>query len=57
MSQVFARFMQRALNLQTPLNPEHITVAGGCSALLEILAYSLADPGQGFLHPSPIYPG
>lgn len=40
-----------------PLSPEHIAVASGASAILEMLSFALCDPGDAILIPAPYYSG
>lgn len=39
------------------LSPEHIVIASGASAILELLSFTLCDPGDAILIPTPYYPG
>jgi aspartate/methionine/tyrosine aminotransferase len=50
-----ADFLQ--IRAKRPLSPEHIVIASGASAVLELLAFTLCDPGDAILIPTPYYPG
>lgn len=39
------------------VDPEHIIVAAGASAVVDMMASALCDPGDGILIPAPYYPG
>lgn len=39
------------------ISPDHIVTAAGTTAILEILAYCLCDPGDAILVPAPFYSG
>lgn len=39
------------------LDPEQIIVAAGCSVVLDMITYSLCNPGEAILIPTPYYPG
>jgi len=38
-----------------PMIPENLIVSNGCTSLIDTLAYTLADEGEGLLVPSPFY--
>ncbi|KAL7746365.1 hypothetical protein RI367_008295 [Sorochytrium milnesiophthora] len=48
---------KRKLGITIPLAPEHVTVHNGCTTCIELLAYVLADPGEGVMIPTPYYGG
>ncbi len=50
------RFMERAF-LGRRFPPEQIAVLAGAGAILEVLFFALADPGDGVLVPTPSYAG
>ncbi|CAI5939261.1 unnamed protein product [Closterium sp. NIES-64] len=54
-----AHTVQRLLLPRCPglVSPENICVGAGVSAIVEHLAYTLCDAGEGVLIPAPFYPG
>jgi len=53
--QALADFLSRRAG--RPIDPDHLAVASGSSAVLENLSFVLCDPGDVILIPSPYYPG
>lgn len=51
-----ARFLETASCIRN-ISPDQIVIGNGVSSLLESLAYTLFDPGDGILIPSPCYSG
>ncbi|KAK6078408.1 ACC synthase [Seiridium cupressi] len=51
----FARFLTEWLEPHTEITPEHVSITNGCSTSIEHLAWSLGDPGDGFLLGQPHY--
>ncbi len=51
-----SRFMGRTF-LGRPVDPDHVMVTAGAGAALELLLYTIADPGDGVLVPTPSYGG
>ncbi|XP_057780466.1 LOW QUALITY PROTEIN: 1-aminocyclopropane-1-carboxylate synthase-like [Salvia miltiorrhiza] len=54
--QAVARFMEKARGDKVRFDPDRIVMAGGATGANETLMFCLADPGDGFLVPSPYYP-
>lgn len=52
-----ARFMEKARGGRVRFDPERIIMSGGATGANEMIIFCLADPGDGFLVPSPYYPG
>ncbi|KAH6829980.1 ACC synthase 1 [Perilla frutescens var. hirtella] len=52
-----ARFMGKARGGRVRFDPERIVMSGGATGANETIMFCLADPGDGFLVPSPYYPG
>lgn len=55
--QGMAGFMAQVMGGSVSFSPSQIILTAGASSALEILSFCLADPGNGFLVPSPYYPG
>ncbi len=36
--------------------PLHVTVAAGCGAIIDMLAFCICEAGDGILIPTPFYP-
>ncbi|KAL2235870.1 UNVERIFIED_CONTAM: putative aminotransferase ACS10 [Sesamum indicum] len=53
---VVAGFMSKLMERPLVFNPEQIVFTAGATPAIEILALSLADPGNAFLVPSPYCP-
>lgn len=56
----FSQFAKKYLNtpeINSEINPEHITIQCGVSALCESLAFCLFNPGDSILMAAPYYPG
>ncbi|KAL7158812.1 hypothetical protein ABFS83_02G167900 [Erythranthe nasuta] len=51
-----AKFMAKARGGRVSFDPNRIVMAGGATGANELLMFCLADPGDGFLVPSPYYP-
>ncbi|KAK9777629.1 putative inactive 1-aminocyclopropane-1-carboxylate synthase-like protein 2 [Seiridium cardinale] len=51
----FARFLTEWLKPHTENTAEHVSINNGCSTSIEHLAWSLGDPGDGFLLGRPYY--
>ncbi|KAK6162265.1 hypothetical protein DH2020_002106 [Rehmannia glutinosa] len=51
-----AKFMAKARGGRVSFDPDRIVMAGGATGANEMLMFCLADPGDGFLVPSPYYP-
>ncbi|EYU32170.1 hypothetical protein MIMGU_mgv1a025862mg [Erythranthe guttata] len=51
-----AKFMTKARGGRVSFDPNRIVMAGGATGANELLMFCLADPGDGFLIPSPYYP-
>lgn len=49
--------MGKARGGRVRFDPERIVMAGGATGANEMLMFCLADAGDGFLVPSPYYPG
>lgn len=56
-SQVLARFMGVVMGGRVKFEPSQVVLTAGATPTIEILAFSLAQPGEAFLVPSPYYPG
>ena len=52
---LLTQFLQR--RTQRKLDPEALVVAGGASAVIDMVAWVLFNPGEGILVASPNYPG
>jgi len=51
-----ARFLERSF-LHRRFDPEQVVVLAGAGSVLEMLAYAIANPGDGILVPTPSYAG
>lgn len=56
-SQVLARFMGVVMGGRVKFEPSQMVLTAGATPTLEILAFSLAQPGEALLVPSPYYSG
>jgi aminotransferase len=56
-SQVLARFMGMVMGGRARFEPSQMVLTAGATPVIEILAFSLAQPGEAFLIPSPYYSG
>lgn len=54
---MLARFMGSVMGGRVELEPSQMVLTAGATPTLEILAFSLAQPGEAFLVPSPYYAG
>ncbi|GER57420.1 1-aminocyclopropane-1-carboxylate synthase [Striga asiatica] len=52
-----AKFMSKARGGRVSFDPDRIVMGGGATGASELLMFCLADAGDGFLVPSPYYPG
>ncbi|KAJ3672488.1 hypothetical protein LUZ60_007209 [Juncus effusus] len=52
-----AGFMSEVMQGSVSFNPSQIVLTSGATPAMEILSWTLADPGNAFLVPSPYYPG
>ncbi|KAL3829690.1 hypothetical protein ACJIZ3_018492 [Penstemon smallii] len=52
-----AKFMEKTRGGRASFDPDRIVMAGGATGANELLMFCLADPGDGFLVPTPYYPG
>jgi len=52
-----ARFFERSFFHGRKLSPSNIVVGNGAGSILNMLAYSLCNPGEGVIIPAPYYPG
>ena len=50
-----ARYVSRSLAPGVACDPEHLCVSAGCGAVFDMLAHTLASPGDAFLIPAPWY--
>jgi 1-aminocyclopropane-1-carboxylate synthase len=50
-----SRYVSRSLAPGATCDPEHLSVSAGCGAVFDILAHTLASPGECFLVPAPWY--
>ncbi|KZT54836.1 PLP-dependent transferase [Calocera cornea HHB12733] len=57
LSKALARMFNAYFEPVTPVKPEHMLAGAGCSAVLDMLAFHLGDPGDGVLIPVPYYVG
>ena len=55
--QVLARFMGMVMGGRVKFEPSQMVLTAGATPTTEILAFSLAQPGEAFLIPSPYYSG
>jgi aspartate/methionine/tyrosine aminotransferase len=51
----FGAYLERLLQLSSPLNPDCLVVGAGCNAVLENLCLCLANAGDAVLIPTPYY--
>ncbi|KAK4483494.1 hypothetical protein RD792_010690 [Penstemon davidsonii] len=56
-NQAVAKFMEKTRGGRASFDPDRIVMAGGATGANELLMFCLADPGDGFLVPTPYYPG
>lgn len=56
-SQVLARFMGVVMGGRVIFEPSRVVLTAGATPAIEILAFTLAQPGEAFLVPSPYYAG
>ncbi|KAL5570045.1 hypothetical protein UlMin_026620 [Ulmus minor] len=52
-----AGFMCQVMGKRVTFDPEQIVLTSGATPAIEILCFCLADTGNGFLVPTPYYPG
>ncbi|XP_059442427.1 1-aminocyclopropane-1-carboxylate synthase-like [Corylus avellana] len=52
-----ANFMEKTRGNRVRFDPDRIVMSGGATGAQEMIAFSLADPGEAFLVPTPYYPG
>ncbi|XP_010422075.1 PREDICTED: 1-aminocyclopropane-1-carboxylate synthase 6-like [Camelina sativa] len=55
--QAVAKFMEKTRNNRVKFDPDRIVMSGGATGAHETVAFCLANPGDGFLVPTPYYPG
>ncbi|KAL7954013.1 PLP-dependent transferase [Trichoderma compactum] len=55
LKKAMSRFLNKHLKPMTPIVPAHISVANGCSSVIEHLSWAFANPGDGFLLGQPYY--
>ncbi|KAL0730753.1 hypothetical protein Bca4012_026847 [Brassica carinata] len=55
--QAVAKFMEKTRNNKVKFDPDRIVMSGGATGAHETVAFCLANPGDGFLVPTPYYPG
>ncbi|VVA99677.1 unnamed protein product [Arabis nemorensis] len=55
--QAVARFMEKTRDNKVNFDPDQIVMSGGATGAHETVAFCLANPGDGFLVPTPYYPG
>ncbi|XP_031479187.1 1-aminocyclopropane-1-carboxylate synthase 7 [Nymphaea colorata] len=55
--QAMAAFMEDIRGGRVKFDPDRIVLTAGATAANELLTFSLADPGEAFLVPTPYYPG
>lgn len=53
--QAMAKHMERTFPSIKPLDPEKILFTNGCTALFEMLGFTIGDQGDGLLLGRPIY--
>lgn len=53
--EAIADFLNDHMKPVEPILPENLIVSNGCTPLVDTLAFSLADEGEGLLIPSPFY--
>jgi len=49
--------MEKTRNNKVKFDPDRIVMSGGATGAHETVAFCLANPGDGFLVPTPYYPG
>lgn len=54
--EALATFLQRRI-VGRPIDPDHVIALAGAGTVLEMLFYTIADPGEGILVPTPSYSG
>ncbi|XP_031487903.1 1-aminocyclopropane-1-carboxylate synthase 7-like [Nymphaea colorata] len=55
--QAMASFMEEVRGGRVKFDPERIVLTAGATAANELLIFSIADPGEALLVPTPYYPG
>lgn len=55
--QAVARFMEKTRDNKVKFDSDRIVMSGGATGAHETVAFCLANPGDGFLVPTPYYPG
>uniref|UniRef100_A0A1J3CAP2 1-aminocyclopropane-1-carboxylate synthase n=1 Tax=Noccaea caerulescens TaxID=107243 RepID=A0A1J3CAP2_NOCCA len=55
--QAVAKFMEKTRNNRVKFDPDRIVMSGGATGAHETVAFCLANSGDGFLVPTPYYPG
>nr|CAA51227.1 1-aminocyclopropane-1-carboxylate synthase [Brassica juncea] len=55
--QAVAKFMEKTRNNKVRFDPDRIVMSGGATGAHETVAFCLANTGEGFLVPTPYYPG
>ncbi|GJV24187.1 1-aminocyclopropane-1-carboxylate synthase-like protein [Tanacetum coccineum] len=55
--EAIANFMSRVRGSRAKFDPSRIVMSGGATGAHETVAFCLANPGEGFLVPTPYYPG
>lgn len=55
--EAIANFMCRVRGSRAKFDPSRIVMSGGATGAHETVAFCLANPGEGFLVPTPYYPG
>jgi 1-aminocyclopropane-1-carboxylate synthase 1/2/6 len=50
-----AAFLSRTF--KTPFTANHFVIANGATAILDMISYTLCEPGDGIIVPTPFYPG
>lgn len=53
--QAVAKFMGKGRGGRVTFDPDRIVMSGGATGANELIMFCLADPGDGFLVPSPYY--
>jgi len=53
--ETIADFLNYYMKPVEPMIPENLIVSNGCTPIVDTLAYTLADEGEGLLIPSPYY--
>lgn len=57
LKRALATFLTKKLSAVKEILPEHVTVTNGCSASVEHLSWTLANPGEGILLGQPYFRG